>query len=106
MLRMRLFPDWTSTQTHFRTFHFRNLPIWERTYCWVVIIIGLCGGASATYTAVKNIVSTDFAMPCYLQVSTLLNFFVRKGSYTLAMFFGENAGYTGDRLCTCLGPLG
>ena len=45
----------------------RKLPIWERTYCWIIIIIGLLGGASATYTAVKNIVSTEFAMPCYLQ---------------------------------------
>ena len=45
----------------------RELPTWERIYCWVIIVIGLCGGALATYKALKNIVITDFAMPCYLQ---------------------------------------
>merc|ERR1712168_286224 len=29
----------------------RKLPVWERVYCWVLIIIGLAGGCCATYTA-------------------------------------------------------
>ena len=45
----------------------RHLPTWERVYCWALIILGLLGGIVATVTAVKNIVSTDFQMPCYLQ---------------------------------------
>ena len=43
------------------------MPTWERVYCWALIILGLLGGIVATVTAVKNIVSTDFQMPCYLQ---------------------------------------
>lgn len=45
----------------------RELPLWERIYCWVLIVLGLLGGAAATYISIHNIVSTDFQMPCYLQ---------------------------------------
>eukprot|EP00093_Oithona_nana_P012639 12639.XXX_700433_697667_1 [CDS] Oithona nana genome sequencing. len=45
----------------------RELPTWERIYCWVLIVVGFLGGAAATYISVKNIVSTSFQMPCYLQ---------------------------------------
>ncbi|XP_040579613.2 uncharacterized protein [Lepeophtheirus salmonis] len=45
----------------------RRISIWERGYCWFLIIIGIIGGACATYTAVLNIVSDDFKMPCYLE---------------------------------------
>lgn len=53
----------------------RTLPVWERVYCWLLIIIGIIGGCCATYTAVKNIVSADFQVPCYLQ----------SGNVTIAM---------------------
>ena len=43
------------------------MPLWERIYCWVLIVLGLIGGCCATYIAVKNVVMTDFKMPCYLQ---------------------------------------
>eukprot|EP00095_Tigriopus_kingsejongensis_P004547 maker-scaffold893_size84343-snap-gene-0.22 protein:Tk04547 transcript:maker-scaffold893_size84343-snap-gene-0.22-mRNA-1 annotation:"proton-coupled amino acid transporter 4" len=44
-----------------------TLPLWERIYCWLLIIIGCIGGACATYTAMKNIFSAEFQIPCYLQ---------------------------------------
>jgi len=44
----------------------RVLPLWERIYCWVLIVIGVVGGASATVTAVYNIIATDFSVPCYV----------------------------------------
>jgi hypothetical protein len=45
----------------------RTLPVYERVYCWFLIIVGIGGGVLATVTAVMNIVSVDFQMPCYLQ---------------------------------------
>jgi len=44
----------------------RKLPIWERIYCWVLIIIGIAGGACATWTACRNIFSSSLSVPCYL----------------------------------------
>jgi len=44
----------------------RKLPVWERVYCWVLIIIGLAGGCCATYTACKNIFTSSLSVPCYL----------------------------------------
>ncbi len=41
--------------------------MWERVYCWVLIVLGFAGGAVSTYTALWNIVSADFQVPCYLQ---------------------------------------
>jgi len=54
----------------------RTLPLWERTYCWVLIVIGLCGGASATYTAITNVFGAEFSLPCYVKP------FI--GNYTMA----------------------
>ena len=51
----------------------RRLPVWERVYCWFLIILGVAGGCCATYTAMKNIVSAQFQMPCYLQDHTNAN---------------------------------
>merc|ERR1719414_2195054 len=45
----------------------RELPTWERVYCWVLIVVGFLGGAAATYISLQNIVSSNFQMPCYLQ---------------------------------------
>jgi len=44
----------------------RKLPVWERIYCWVLIIIGIAGGACATWTACRNIFSSSLSVPCYL----------------------------------------
>merc|ERR1719348_877189 len=44
----------------------RKLPMWERVYCWVLILVGVAGGACATYTALNNIFSASLAVPCYL----------------------------------------
>ncbi len=41
--------------------------MYERVYCWLLIILGIAGGVMATYTAVTNIVSVEFQTPCYLQ---------------------------------------
>jgi vesicular inhibitory amino acid transporter len=48
----------------------RRVPLWERVYCWVLIVIGLAGGCCATYTACKNIFSSTFSQPCYLLEAT------------------------------------
>jgi len=44
----------------------RKLPLWERIYCWVLIVVGIAGGCCATYTAVRNIFSSSMSVPCYL----------------------------------------
>merc|ERR1719347_247661 len=44
----------------------RKLPLWERIYCWVLIIIGLAGGVCATVIAVRNIVGGFSVVPCYM----------------------------------------
>jgi len=44
----------------------RRLPLWERIYCWVLMIIGFAGGCCATYTALNNIFSSFSSTPCYL----------------------------------------
>jgi hypothetical protein len=41
--------------------------MWERIYCWILMIVGFAGGATATYISLKNIVSSDLQIPCYLQ---------------------------------------
>merc|ERR1712168_1145698 len=46
----------------------KELPLWERIYCWLLIVLGLVGGISATYTAVLNLVSANMSTPCYLQM--------------------------------------
>jgi len=48
----------------------RKLPIWERIYCWALIIIGVAGGVCATVIAVNNIFSSSLSVPCYLMGDT------------------------------------
>ena len=43
------------------------MPLYERVYCWFLIILGIAGTCLSTYTAVNNIVNTAFEMPCYLR---------------------------------------
>jgi len=45
----------------------RSMPLYERVYCWFLIILGIAGTCLSTYTAVNNIVNTDFKTPCYLK---------------------------------------
>jgi len=44
----------------------RRIPMWERVYCWVLIVIGIAGGVCATVNAFKDIISAEFASPCYI----------------------------------------
>lgn len=44
----------------------RKIPLWERSYCWVLIVVGLAGGCLATYMALNNIFSSSMSVPCYL----------------------------------------
>jgi len=44
----------------------RILPMWERIYCWVLIVVGLAGGICATYIALTNIFTSSMSVPCYL----------------------------------------
>jgi len=48
----------------------RRLPIWERVYCWVLIMIGIAGGVCATIIACVNIFFSGFSVPCYLMDDT------------------------------------
>ena len=50
-----------------KSFCCRNLPLWERWYCYFLIVIGLLGGACSLYIAFQDIFSTKFQIPCYLQ---------------------------------------
>lgn len=50
------------------TSSFRQLGMLERSYCYLLISIGVIGGVSSTYSAIKAISSTTtFALPCYIQ---------------------------------------
>jgi vesicular inhibitory amino acid transporter len=49
----------------------RKLPLWERIYCWVLIIIGLAGGVCATVIAVRNIVGGFSVAPCYMMTGNI-----------------------------------
>jgi len=51
----------------------RRLPMWERIYCWFLIVIGICGGALATYNAVKDIFAASLAVPCYINSNITIN---------------------------------
>ena len=44
----------------------RKLPMWERIYCWLLILIGIAGGCVATYQAFMAIISDSFTAPCYI----------------------------------------
>jgi len=44
----------------------RNIPLWERVYCWALILIGIIGGCCATYTAGYNIFNSSLSVPCYI----------------------------------------
>merc|ERR1719289_847466 len=44
----------------------RHIPLWERIYCWLLIIIGAAGGCLATYNAIMSIAEAEFSSPCYL----------------------------------------
>jgi len=45
----------------------KEIPLWERIYCWLLIAIGLAGGIAATYQAVQSLFGTSMTLPCYLQ---------------------------------------
>merc|ERR1719278_505613 len=44
----------------------RTLPLWERVYCWVLIVIGVLGGCCATAYALMAIIDSSFCPPCYI----------------------------------------
>ena len=46
----------------------RTLPLWERVYCWVLIVIGVLGGCVATAFALMNIINSEFCPPCYVNI--------------------------------------
>lgn len=44
----------------------RRIPLWERIYCWILIVVGFAGGVLATYIALNNIFGSEMSVPCYL----------------------------------------
>merc|ERR1711973_602478 len=44
----------------------RKMALWERIYCWVLIVLGIAGGVLATYMALNNIFNASMVSPCYL----------------------------------------
>jgi len=48
----------------------RKLPLWERIYCWGLILIGIAGGVCATVIAVNNIFSSSLSVPCYMMADS------------------------------------
>ncbi|XP_013138244.1 PREDICTED: lysine histidine transporter 1-like [Papilio polytes] len=42
-------------------------PGWMKLICWEIIVMGVVGGAAATFSAVSAIFSTAQATPCYLK---------------------------------------
>lgn len=49
-------PDWKQ----------RTIPLYDRLYCWFIIIVGAAGGIVSTVYAVISIVDTNFVEPCYV----------------------------------------
>jgi len=47
----------------------RKIAVWERTYCWVLILVGLAGGILATYIALTNIFTSAEFVPCFLMTA-------------------------------------
>lgn len=62
---MRL-ADASLTENGGKGWHERRLPVYERVYCWFLIILGVAGGACATYNACRDIFATSFSVPCYM----------------------------------------
>ncbi|KPJ10318.1 Lysine histidine transporter 1 [Papilio machaon] len=44
-----------------------DTPGWMKLICWEIIVMGVVGGAAATFSAVSAIFSTAQATPCYLK---------------------------------------
>jgi len=51
----------------------RKLPVWERVYCWTLIVIGVAGGCIATFIAAKNILTSEMLAPCYIAPVNITN---------------------------------
>merc|ERR1719447_29669 len=73
----------------------RKLPLWEKIYCWLLIILGIAGGACATYNAVRDIVGTSLSVPCYL-MSSDSNITVLSYSPRHHLGLGDDGGGGGD----------
>ena len=43
----------------------REIPKWERAYCWILMLTGLLGGIAATYVACENIFYSEITLPCW-----------------------------------------
>ena len=46
-------------------FSYREIPTWERAYCWILMLTGLLGGIAATYVACENLFSSTAVPPCW-----------------------------------------
>ena len=57
-------------QTDLQWFCCRSLPLWERVYCYFLIILGVVGGCIATVIAFLNILSGSMSVPCYVITTT------------------------------------
>lgn len=45
----------------------KTVPLWERIYCWVLVVLGFAGGVVSTGLAVMNLAdSSGFVPPCYV----------------------------------------
>merc|ERR1739838_973393 len=51
----------------------RKMAVWERIYCWVLIVLGIAGGVLATYMAINNIFAAAMVSPCYLMEMNDMN---------------------------------
>eukprot|EP00088_Acartia_fossae_P052523 TRINITY_DN5935_c0_g1_i1.p1 TRINITY_DN5935_c0_g1~~TRINITY_DN5935_c0_g1_i1.p1 ORF type:complete len:461 (-),score=123.08 TRINITY_DN5935_c0_g1_i1:31-1413(-) len=47
----------------------KRIPLWERIYCWALILIGVAGGCVATYSAIVSIADAEFSQPCYISTN-------------------------------------
>ena len=56
------------------------MALWERIYCYLLIVIGLAGGCIATVIAFNNIFNSSMSVPCYVMVNNN-NFTVGVGAH-------------------------
>ena len=65
----------------------RNLAWYEQIYCWFLILVGIIGGISATFTAIKNIIDgAALKPPCYIKPFQILRIQILQFYYLTGYF--------------------
>uniref|UniRef100_A0A0N5BDM8 Aa_trans domain-containing protein n=1 Tax=Strongyloides papillosus TaxID=174720 RepID=A0A0N5BDM8_STREA len=72
--------------------------------CVVIFIIGLLGGAAATYSSIRELTSTHFSKPCYVSVFEKSSTTSTSSGYTNCCGHYQNISIYGDTQKYCSSP--